>query len=256
MLSNTCGIHRRGSIAELLSETGPGARANASPSFGEQFSSALARSLNEVGISPNQVQVTVQKAARPPSEAGPREHRFLVTFQAPLAAVESSEDSAGAAGASTSEVPPYDPALGPRITRDMWTPEMLTGELAAEFLRNVVNPADFMNARLAAVQKPTNACIKDASGGASQPLNPSILSTREQAEAMADRLANLGINAGDIEEVTPATGPFSIDYAGDDRRCFHIGVMNVGALVERYAKYPVEFADTLTLGEWNGREAA
>jgi hypothetical protein len=71
----------------------------------------------------------------------------------------------------------------------------------------------------------------------------------EQAEAMLARLEALGLDLGGIEEVAFGSGPFAIDYQGETRRSYLIGGMNVGMLVERYAKYPVEVADRITLDE-------
>jgi hypothetical protein len=146
-------------------------------------------------------------------------------------------------------IPPYDPRIGPQITNDMWTEEMLTGELTADQLRNVVDPAGFLNARLAKVQKPTNAHWIDTMTGRRTPVNPSHLSTREQAEAMLERLRKLGLKDGEIVEIRPEN-PFSrIDYVDDPRRHYHIEGLNVGLLVERYAKYPKETADQMTIAE-------
>jgi hypothetical protein len=100
------------------------------------------------------------------------------------------------------------------------------------------------------VCNPTNARILDASNGSSQPLNASQLSTREQADAMLERLRDLGIDAGEVQESQIGGGPFQVDYADDDRRFLHIGGMNVGLLLQRYARYTVEFANTQTLDEW------
>ena len=92
--------------------------------------------------------------------------------------------------------------------------------------------------------------------GDSQPLNASLLSTREQADAVLERLGNLGISAGEVQESEPGGKPFQVDYAGDYRRFFHIGGMNVGLLLERYARHVVEYADTLTLEEWSRHTTA
>jgi hypothetical protein len=153
-------------------------------------------------------------------------------------------------------IPPYDPRIGPQITNDMWTEEMLTGELTADQLRNVVDPAGFLNARLAKVQQPTNAHWVDSLTGRKTPVNPSHLSTREQAEAMLERLRKLGLRNGEVVELRPEN-PFSrIDYAGDPRRHYYIGGLSVGLLRERYAKYAKETADAMTVAELHAAEAA
>ena len=38
-------------------------------------------------------------------------------------------------------IPPYDPRIGPQITNDMWTEEMLTGELTpTSFVTSWIRP--------------------------------------------------------------------------------------------------------------------
>jgi hypothetical protein len=153
-------------------------------------------------------------------------------------------------------IPPYDPRIGPQITKAMWTEEMLTGELTADQLRNVVDPAGFLNARLAKVQRPTKAHWIDSLTGRQSPVNPSHMSTREQAEAMLQRLNRLGLRDGSVIELRPENAFSRIDYVDDDRRHLYIGGLNVGLLRERYAKYPVETANQMTIAELHSAEAA
>ncbi|MEZ5356676.1 MAG: LysM peptidoglycan-binding domain-containing protein [Bryobacteraceae bacterium] len=156
--------------------------------------------------------------------------------------------AAGPAAPKQAAIPPYDPRKGPQITNDMWTEEMLTGDLSENQLRNIVDPAAFLNARLAHCQQPTSAKWVNSNGSTSQ-VNPSQMSTREQAEAMLVRLRGLGLQGGEI--IQPSmSNPFSyLDYGDDPRRHFQIGGLNVGLLLERYAKYPKDAADRMTLAE-------
>ena len=72
----------------------------------------------------------------------------------PTASVATGNISATSETEAPSEIPPYDPKVGPRITRDMWTQEMLTRDLPADLLRNIVEPAAFLNARVRAAHTP------------------------------------------------------------------------------------------------------
>ncbi len=141
------------------------------------------------------------------------------------------------------------PAPGPTIAAADVTADMLTGELTAEHLRAHKDPAAFLNARLQAVREPTPTVWVDQINGKRASVNPSYLSSADQATAMLERLRRLGFAGGEIEEITPEN-PFSrIDFAGEDRRFFYVGGLNIGLLVERYAKYPVEVADEMTRAE-------
>jgi len=137
-----------------------------------------------------------------------------------------------------------------KLTRNEFTPEMLTGDLTPEMLAQVENPAELIEARLEAIRQPTAAAVRNAVDGSEQPLNPSQFSTREQAEAMLARLRALGLDVSEIEEVQFGAGPFALDFKGDQRRIYTIHGMNVGLLLERYARYTKEYADQLTLQEW------
>jgi hypothetical protein len=159
------------------------------------------------------------------------------------------------APASYVTIPPYDPRIGP-VVKAPYSDEMLTGELTADQLRNVVDPSGFLNARLAKVQRPTQAHWIDNLTGKKSPVNPSHLSTHEQAAAMLARLLRLGLRDGSILEIRPENAFSRIDYAGDDRRHLYIGGLSVGLLVERYAKYPVETANQMTIAELHSAEAA
>lgn len=138
---------------------------------------------------------------------------------------------------------------GPRIRPGTYTEKMLTETFDAEFLRDVQDPADFINARLERLRKPTPAVVRGPAGLPPQPLNPAQLSTAQQAEAMLARLRGLGLP---VEEVAtaPLEGPFALDYGNDERRPYQIGAMNAGALLSLYATYPEEVADQMVLDEW------
>jgi hypothetical protein len=83
-----------------------------------------------------------------------------------------------------------------------------------------------------------------------------MLATRAEAEAMLERLRGLGITPGAIGESHAGGGFYEVDWGGEDRRLFDIGGMCVGLLLERYARNPREFADQMTLEEWNGMVSA
>ena len=240
MLSHANSSSQNRSISEYLTRTAPGARASQSQDISHQFSAALENSLEELGFKPDQIHVTIREAESQISQEDSAKRQFLITLEAPL---ETSEES------ESPEIPPYDPKVGPLITNDMWTEEMLTGDLTQDFMRNVVDPAALLNARLEATHSPTNASVVNVEDGSSQPLNASHLSTMAQAEAMLERLNSLGINTDGIKESVFSSGPFSYDFAGDERRIFEIAGMNVGQLVERYSKYSLESADNMTLAE-------
>ncbi|MEZ5403567.1 MAG: hypothetical protein R2729_28060 [Bryobacteraceae bacterium] len=152
-------------------------------------------------------------------------------------------------GMKRASIPAYDPRKGPQITNDMWTDEMLTGDLSENQLRNMVDPAGFLNARVERLRRPTTAVFRNSNGSVS-PVNVQQMSTRDDAEAMLVRLRALGLPVGEI--VQPSmSNPFSfLDYGDDPRRHFEIAGMNVGLLLERYAKYPREAADRMTLAEF------
>ncbi len=160
----------------------------------------------------------------------------------------ASQSPAGGSGGLRT-IPPFDPTRGPQVTNDMWTDEMLSGEVTADQLRNIVDPAAFLNARLERRQRPTEACWVSTISGARQSVNPSQMSTADDAAAMLQRLRALGYTGAGVNEQRPEN-PFSrIEYGSDPRRHFHVGDFNVGLLLERYAKYPKEEADRMTMAE-------
>jgi hypothetical protein len=127
---------------------------------------------------------------------------------------------------------------------------------SAEFLRNVEDPAGFIESRLRALDAPTPAVVRSAAGGEPQPLNPAHLATPEQAQAMLARLQQLGLP---VEEVTGGSyppGPFAVDYGDDPRRSFEIAGMNVGALLRLYAACPKEVAEQMIVDEWRRLNSA
>lgn len=144
----------------------------------------------------------------------------------------------------------YDPKVGPTITPEMYTDEMLDSVFDAEFLKNVKDPAGFIQARIARLLRSTPAVVRGPAGLDPQPLNPAHLSTLAQAKAMLQRLRELGIEAGPITDSSFSGGPFSQDYGTEQRRPYEIGGMNVGALLLLYAVHPKEVADQMVLAEW------
>lgn len=146
----------------------------------------------------------------------------------------------------------HEPLTNPphKLTRGQYSQEMLTGDLTAEMLSQVADPVDLIQARLEAIRKPTPAVVVNMASGNEQPINPAHLATREQAEAMLRRLQELGLDVHEIEEIQYSSGPFRLEFRGDDRRMYMIAGMNVGLLLERYARYTKQEADRMTLEEW------
>jgi hypothetical protein len=145
-------------------------------------------------------------------------------------------------------IPPYNPRIGPQISNDMWTEQMLTAiAVPNDLVKNMKDPAAFLNARAALLRRPTAANIVNPYGG-SQTLNAYWMSTPEQAEVMRQIIAGLGVDAP-VEDCPPQLTRFGIDYAGDPRRFFQVAGLNVGELLERYAMYPKEIADAMTQQE-------
>jgi len=212
--------------------------------FAQALAEAIEHSLSELGIAADQLQVSTRAG-----EPGALLFEIRVRPN-PQPARPASAGPARAAEASPRSIPPYDPKVGPQITPEMYTEEMLTEPFDAAFLRNVKDPAGFMEARLARLLRPTSAVVRGPAGLAPQPLNPGYLSTLEQAKTVLERLRKLRIDAGEITDGSFSEGPFWIDYAGDERRAYYIGSINVGALLRLYATYPVEVADQMVLDEW------
>ncbi len=229
-------------LSEFLAEQSGVGRAGAARAAGPAFAGALKQVLLEAGFQPGEFRVTVQPAGGPSGTGG---EQVLVTFldSAPAAAAAPARDAGG------EEIPPYDPQLGPRIPREMWTEAMLTEDLPAEVLRNVQDPSDLLNARVGRLRQPTNAKVKSGYDGTETPISPSLLSTRAQAEAVREKLIGLGLDAGEIQEVEVAGGPFATDWAGEERRMYTINGLNVGLILEKYARYPKEQADRMLRDE-------
>lgn len=97
------------------------------------------------------------------------------------------------------------------------------------------------------VNRPTPASVVNITNGERQPLNPAQMSGEQGVAFVQQRLAALGfqgsLTAGN--STSPSTGPFRIDYAGDDRRHWDIGGMNVGLVMSLYANNPPEVADRM-----------
>jgi hypothetical protein len=147
------------------------------------------------------------------------------------------------------KIPPYDPKVGPRITPDMWTMEMLCGPLTQDLLANQKDPAAFLNARKSLLTQPTPAKVVSLHDGSSNPLSPQSMATVEQAEGMREYLVKqLGMLPVDITDQAPV-GAFRVDWGNDPRRLLGIGPLSVGALLMRYATTPKELADQQTREE-------
>lgn len=131
-------------------------------------------------------------------------------------------------------------------------PSVLFNVLTSAQLEKVEDPAYLLNKRVEAQQPPTKAFWVDAQTKRVQaPVNPQSLATFEQSKIIARRLGDLGFVANDYE--MKMENPFSyVDFNGDTRRFYYVGPFQVGALVNRYAKYPKETADAMTKAEFGG----
>jgi len=198
----------------------PGAsQIGSDPSFNQQLGEAIAQTLRQFGIDPNSVQVSIHRV--PDATQGQKVGAEEQPRQIP---VTSAPAAAG-------------------------TVDLLTGDITAEQLRSVEHPAALLRARLALVRRPTPAYYLNLIDGNKIASDPGHLSMKEDAEAMLVRLRRLGLSGGEVREVIAQT-PFSrLEFAGDPRRDYYIGNLNVGLLLERYAKYPIEVADEMTKAE-------
>lgn len=155
-------------------------------------------------------------------------------------------DNMGAEWSSNSTA--YAAAEASAMASGMWTQDMLTRPFSGEVLQGMADPSAFLQARFDVLNQSTSARVVNMSDGSAQSLNAAQMSTLEQAQALAAHLRTLGIS-GDVVEIRPGGGPFSVDYGDDPRRHWHIGHRNVGLLLQRYAQYPMEMADQMTLAE-------
>jgi hypothetical protein len=206
-------------FAQLGDQVNGGGAANTRGSVSEQFASALRSTLEDHGLSPDNIRVDVKETSSGAEE-------IVETF--------GSEPAM---------------ATSPRFETGDWK-QMLDGNLTSEMLQQSSDPAGLLNARLESVRGASTAIVSNAMDNSAQPLNASFLSTRDQADAMFEKLKSFGVEAIEIEELQMNAGPFSIQY-GDDQRSYQIAGMNVKLLLERYAKYPVEVADQMTMDELN-----
>lgn len=148
---------------------------------------------------------------------------------------------------------PYDPKVGPVIRPEHWTPEMLAAPLTQDLLANQVDPAAFYAARLAAISKPTQAAAITEWAGrilSIDPLDPATLATAEQTTQVFAHLLTLGMDPGVSVDETPLGGAaHRYEWAGDVRRQYRIGILNVGGLLRRYATMLHPLADQMTRTE-------
>ena len=235
-----------GRLSQFLAEQAGGLRGAAARGSGEAFAGALEQALLEAGFQPGEFRISTPSNGA--SQIGGA-RQVTVTFYD--GAPEPSRAAAVEEG-----FPKYDPQLGPRITRQMWTEALLTEDLPADLLRNVQDPSALLRARVERLHQPTEAKVVSDYDGAQAPINPSFLSTRAQAEAVRERLLGLGFDAGEIEEVEISGGPFRTDWAGEERRMYTINGLNVGLILEKYARYPKELADRMMLDELRALTAA
>jgi hypothetical protein len=145
--------------------------------------------------------------------------------------------------------------VAPAVVRSAEQPSAVSTEearpAASPFAESRFDPTPAKSATFyptnADVLRPTPATVVNITTGDRQPLNPAQMSNEQGISFVQDRLAALGfpgsLTAGN--QTSPATGPFRIDYAGDDRRHWDIGGMNVGLVLSLYANNPPEVADRM-----------
>jgi hypothetical protein len=160
-------------------------------------------------------------------------------------------------------IPPYDPAKGPQITLDKITPQMLVEPYTRDELRNMVDPAAFLNMRAALNYTPnaSGTGVWDSfNGRMASGFNPNMMSTQGQADGMYARLKAMGLSdapflrQGQLNDF--GQGPFSYVYGpNENRRIWEVGVqetdpmhwdprrINIASLYDLYARQPVDVAD-------------
>jgi len=106
MISSTNGASQGGLLAASLSTITPSPTLSPSESFGQHLSAALARSLEQIGIDPRNIQVKIEESGRQPSGTKPGTRQFLVTFEAPpaVSALETPSEPALPQAAAQSPV--------------------------------------------------------------------------------------------------------------------------------------------------------
>lgn len=239
-MSTVSSLDRGGALSSFLAQTsGNSTAANGAT---RRFEAVLQGALESAGLKQDQLQIT-----RDPAQSGGAE-RFVLTILPDRAGKHTAalpESAPAGLEQSTASFPDYDPSRGPRITKSMWTEEMLTGELTSKLLNNIQNPGEFLRARVAQVRKPTDATMVGEGDGNTSGLNSSFLSTRQQAETMRQRLLDLGINVNEVQEQTLGGGPYQMNWGAEDRRVYTINGLSVGLLIEKYARHTSEVADQL-----------
>jgi hypothetical protein len=145
-------------------------------------------------------------------------------------------------------IPPYDPSIGPRITMDMVTPQMLIQPYSSDLLKNMVDPAAFMNMRSALLNAPTDAAVVSVYDGSRTPLNQANFSTQDQADAMAKLMKDtFGVDNQPVDGAFH--NMFYYDYGTDNRRSYQLGNMNVGLLMQTFATNSFEQATSMLKSE-------
>jgi hypothetical protein len=231
------------SLASFLSEAAASSGRSPGRSTNERFSSSLELALESAGLTGEQVTVQVPPSSVQSANLPPGTQQYLVTVSgAPSASADPSE--------TTLPQHPGGASSGPWITKEMWTDEMLDGEISNEVFMKIQDKAEFMNTRLDRVQSPTSANVLNDNDGTKLPLNGSHLATRSQAEEVRQLLEEIGIDAGEVKEVGFG-GPFEVQWGDEDRRLFTVAGRSVGLILERYAKYPKERADQMMRDEFN-----
>lgn len=99
----------------------------------------------------------------------------------------------------------------------------------------------------AELDRPTPAFVVNITNGERQPLNPQQMSTVQGVGFAYQQLERLGYSGPGVAANTtfPTSGPFRIDYNGDDRQHWDIDGLNVGLIQKLYANYPKDVADRM-----------
>jgi len=238
-MSTVSSLDRGGALSSFLAQTsGNSTAANGTV---RKFETALQGALESSGLKQDQLRIT----SDPARDGGARFQLTILPERAGERSAALAEPSAAETDPAASSFPDYDPSKGPRITKSMWTDEMLTGDLSSELLHNIQDPGEFLQARVAQVREPSDAKMVSEYDGSTGGMNPSFLSTRQQAESMRQRLLDLGLDVGEIQEQTLGGGPYQMNWGSEDRRVYTINGLSVGLLIEKYARHTSEAADQL-----------
>jgi hypothetical protein len=150
-----------------------------------------------------------------------------------------------APGLTMPGVEAYDPNNPPPDSIIVDTETVLPGIMIKDFdpgqLNQQFDRATFLNSRIQEANPPTTATVTSADRSATAPMRPELLSSLEQAVALQRRLEALGLKGLKVTEQLPAAKA-QVDWAGESRRVYSLGGVNVGLMLNQLARIPTEQA--------------